>query len=46
MAWQRCRASRPNAQAAQAGGLTVVTRNVRDFGLAGVPLIDPFDTGA
>ncbi|MBX3029867.1 MAG: PIN domain-containing protein [Chloroflexi bacterium] len=31
------------ATTALVAGLTVVTRNVRDFEAAGVPLLDPFD---
>jgi toxin FitB len=30
------------AATAQVDGLTLVTRNVRDFGGCGVPLLDPF----
>ena len=34
------------ATTALVAGLTVVTRNVRDFEPAGVPLIDPFASDA
>lgn len=34
------------ATSALVAGLIVVTRNVRDFEPAGVPLLDPFTTGA
>ena len=33
------------ATSALVAGLTVVTRNVRDFEAAGVPLLDPFTSG-
>jgi predicted nucleic acid-binding protein len=34
------------AATAEQRGLTLVTRNVRDLGRAGVAIIDPWDTGA
>ena len=34
------------ATTALVAGLTVVTRNVRDFEPAGVPLVDPFTSGS
>jgi predicted nucleic acid-binding protein len=48
-AWGRQRHERPLpvidaliAATAQINGMTVVTRNVRDFELAGVPVLNPF----
>jgi predicted nucleic acid-binding protein len=49
--WGRLRAAQPTppyvdsliAATALAHGLTVVTRNVRDFTSTGVPVINPFD---
>jgi toxin FitB len=48
-AWGRMNASSPKkavdsllAATARVHGLTVVTRNVRDFRECGVPLVDPF----